>query len=167
MVSGGLLAPLALDRATRQSGPVTFDQHPGGFRASPIEPSVTGCLGPESTELLRVVDLHLRDAQQSLADPAAETVVHGVARSLADTDDLFAALVRSWELDGCAAQRIETVRDELSSNLVAVAALQVAEVPVVGVLRRAVDAAISHVEAVLTSGRACGRVPPPETCLYA
>ena len=45
-------------------------------------------------------------------------------RSLTATDELFAALVRSWELDGLAAQRIELVRDELSGHLVAVAAME-------------------------------------------
>jgi hypothetical protein len=73
-----------------------------------------------------------------------------VAASLAETDHLFAALVRSWEVDGWCAQRIETVRDDLSGCLLAVADLDDARAPSVAVLRRGVESATSKLRAVMT-----------------
>jgi hypothetical protein len=99
--------------------------------------------------LLRDADLRLHEAQVALDASAPGDVADRVARVLVETDDLFAALVRCWELDGGAAQAIESVRDELSSSVVAVIALERAEMPVVGVLRRAVDAARSRVVEVV------------------
>jgi len=116
-------------------------------------PETTSCqLGPESAAVLRLLDLRLLAAQQSLEglNPAE---VRGVNDSLADVDDLFAHLVGCWELDGAAAQRIECVRDALSSHLVAATALAQAGIPATGVLRCAVESTRTEVKAVLATPR--------------
>lgn len=59
-----------------------------------MRPAPTVCLGPESTQLLRDVDLRLHEAQQALAAVVAGEAMDDVERALIDTDDSFAAVVR-------------------------------------------------------------------------
>ena len=113
-------------------------------------------LGPESAELLRLLDLHLSAAEQALTPPQTDDDAQDVQAALAYTDDLFADLVGCWELDGFSAQAVERVRDGLSGHLVAANALAQAGVPFVAILRRAVGSARWQVQLMLRTATMVG-----------
>lgn len=116
--------------------------------------TATVALGPESALLLQQVQDRLRAAQQVLAAQVTmPAVVKPLERWLFDTDELFARLVGCWDLGGHAAQQIEGVRENLGAHLVAAVDLDVAEVPSATILRRAVAAALSEVEALIAGAK--------------
>jgi len=51
-------------------------------------------------ELLGALEPRLRAAERAPSGPATGAEVHGVGLVVADTDELFAAVVSSWDVDG-------------------------------------------------------------------
>jgi len=124
------------------------------------------CLGPESMALLQQIAQQLSAVKDLLVAQPSDTDLAEIRLTLTGSGALLGDLVRSSELVGCAAQRIENLRDALGSHLIALAALRDAGVAPEGMLRRGVDAVCHEVDAVVRARTACGH-GEPGTCPLA
>jgi hypothetical protein len=96
----------------------------------------------DSVRVLQTLARYVRVADSLLSDSDDDAARREVEHILSTVEDQLGRLAGEEHVDGVMAHRLFTIRDELSAQLLAAAALEEVEVPrdaVVGVLRRAAD----------------------------